>query len=153
MKKYIFIVLLLILVLITGCKNKKYIECTINVNNTVQNYTLSGTYKIYYKKGYVTSINKHDIYQSSDKEMKDYLSEYNNLYYTDLNNKYSGVTYDIQKKGDSIIIETDIDVKSMDINKLVKNKVLEQDYVKLNKITTSGMKKYYESKGAICSEK
>ena len=119
MRKYI--VLLFSLVLITGCKKDKYIECTIDINNHVENYSLVGTYKIKYNKDYVISIEKNDVYKSNNKEVKGYLSEYNNLYYYNLNDNYGGITYDIKNDNNSVIINASIDVK-----------------------------KYYESKGAIC---
>lgn len=148
MRKYI--VLLFSLVLITGCKKDKYIECTIDINNHVENYSLVGTYKIKYNKDYVISIEKNDVYKSNNKEVKGYLSEYNNLYYYNLNDNYGGITYDIKNDNNSVIINASIDAKKLDITKMVKDNKLDQNYVKFNKITIGGIKKYYESKGAIC---
>lgn len=144
--------IILVLFLMTGCGKKKYIECSININNYVDNYTLTGTYKIYYKKGYVNSIEKHDTYSTRSEEVKSYLNDYNDLYYSDLKDNYGGVTYSIKETKNEINIDVEIDTKQIDVNKLIKDNVIEQDYVKLNKITTGGIKKYYQSKGAICKE-
>ena len=38
----------------------------------------------------------------------------------------------------------------VDIKKMVKDKKIDKDYVISNKLTTSGIVKIYESKGAIC---
>ena len=43
MKKNILIVLILLLV---GCKREDYYTCTLDINNTHQNYVLKAEYKV-----------------------------------------------------------------------------------------------------------
>jgi hypothetical protein len=48
------IVLLLIIILLTGCSKDKYFTCKIDLNNEQMEYHLSANYKIYYKNSFPT---------------------------------------------------------------------------------------------------
>ena len=55
MKKIFLPIFVLFLV---GCSKNEYITCNIEVDNKIENYNMTGLYKIYYKDNFVTSIEK-----------------------------------------------------------------------------------------------
>lgn len=147
MKKIILTIFVLFLV---GCSKNEYITCNIDINNKIENYNMNGVYKIYYKDNFVTSIEKKETYISSDETMINYFNEVNNLEYYNLNNLYGGVSYEISSNETSVNLDVNINLELLDIKKMVKDNKIDKDYVISNKLTKSGMVKFYESKGAIC---
>jgi len=147
MKKIIIVMFTLLLV---GCRKEQYTICNIDINNNVQNYKVTGEYKIYYKDNYVTKIEKNEKYETFDKHIIDYLNEAKRLEYYNLNDLYGGITYDINLSDNIIYLSSTINMESVDVNNMVKNKYLDENYVVSNKLTISGIKYFYESKGAIC---
>lgn len=145
------ILLLVLLIFISGCSNNKYYICNIDVENNQQNYTLNGKYIIYYDDNFVTKIEKEEKYISNDVTIIEYFNEYKNLDYDNLNNLYGGFTYTIDKLENRILINSTIDLNNVDIKKMIKNGYLDNDYVISNKLTVSGAKYFYKSKGAICN--
>lgn len=133
-----------------GCSKKDYITCNVQIDNDIQNYTMTGIYKIYYDNNYVTKIEKEEKYISQDKTMVDYFNESKSLEYYNLNDLYNGFEYKIDSNDTSVSIGVNIDLSLVDIKKMVKNNYLDKNYVINNKLTTSGIVKIYESKGAIC---
>ena len=77
-------------------------------------------------------------------------NEYKNLEYENINSLYGGTTYNVNLKEDEVILNATIDMNLIDINKMVKNKYIDKDYVVSNKLTVSGIKYIYKSKGAKC---
>ena len=146
MKKIISLIFILFLV---GCSND-YITCNIEVNNNIQDYNMIGEYKIHYKGNYVTKIKEQEKYISSNKNTLNYFEESKKLDYYNLNDLYGGYTYTISNSDGSINFSSIIDMELVDIKKMVKDKKIDKDYVISNKLTTSGIVKIYESKGAIC---
>ena len=51
----------------------------------------------------------------------------------------------------SVDIDADIDMSLVNIKKMIKDDYLDKNYAINNKLTTSGIVKIYESKGAICN--
>lgn len=147
MKKIISLIFILFLV---GCSKEEYITCNIEVDNDLQNYTMTGTYKIYYDGSYVTRIEEQEMYVSSDQTMIDYFIESKNLDYYNLNDLYGGYTYTIKSSETSVSLSATIDVSLVNIKQMVNDQKIDEDYVISNRLTTSGIVKTYESKGAIC---
>lgn len=141
---------LILLLLLTGCSKEKYIICTSSINNKVENYSLVGNYKIYYKGDFVTSIKKDETYTSDDKKILDYFYEYKDLEYYDLSDKYGGVSYNIDYTDNSIKINSNINLKEVDINSMVKNGKIDKDYVISGKLTLNGLKRTYKDRGINC---
>ena len=147
MKKIFLPIFVLFLV---GCSKNEYITCNIDIHNKIENYNMNGVYKIYYKDNFVTSIEKKETYISSDETMIDYFNESNNLEYYNLSDLYGGVSYEINSDETSVNLDVNINLELLDIKKMVKDNKIDKDYVMSNKLTKSGMVKFYESKGAIC---
>lgn len=146
------IIILILLLVITGCSGDKSFICKMDIENDIQDYKLDGTYTIYYKDSYVTKIEKIEKYNSINQDTLDYLNEYLNLDYENLNKKYNGYTYDVLLSEDYVRLESVIDMNLVDVKKMKKDKYIEEDYVIGENITTSGIKYFYEQKGAICEE-
>ena len=146
------IIILILLLVITGCSSDKSFICKMDIENDIQDYKLDGTYTIYYKDSYVTKIEKIEKYNSTNQDTLDYLDEYLNLDYENLNRKYNGYTYDVLLSEDYVRLESVIDMNLVDVKKMKKDNYIEEDYVIGENITTSGIKYFYEQKGAICEE-
>lgn len=147
MKK--IIVVLLITILLCGCKNK-YITCNINITNDTMEYTLNGEYKIYYKNSYVKKISKYEEYKTSNRDTLNYLKVGKDLELNSLNDKYSGYTYEVVSDKKSVKINIEINLEDVDVKQMVKDYYLDEYYVNNDKLTLGGTRLFYESKGAIC---
>ncbi|MBR6690675.1 MAG: hypothetical protein IKL65_05030 [Bacilli bacterium] len=150
MNKLLKILCFMFVLFLVGCSKERYIVCKVNVNNDIQDYNMTGTYKIYYNNSYVTKIEKEEVYTSSDLDIIEYFNEAKNLEYYNLNDLYSGYIYTIKKDNESVKLNITVDMNLVDIKKMIKDKYLDKDYVISNKLTTSGIVKIYESRGAIC---
>lgn len=150
MNKILIYISLIIVLLLTGCSKDKYFICEINLDNNIQEYKMDALYKVYYKDSFVTKIEKTETYISNNEDTLEYFNEYKNLEYQNINNLYGGTTYNIDFKENKIVLNATIDMSLVDIKKMVKNKFIEKDYVTSNKLTTSGIKYIYKSKGAKC---
>ena len=144
------VVLLLIIILLTGCSKDKYFTCKIDLNNEQMEYHLNATYKVYYKNSYVTKIEKREIYQTDNEDTYNYFNEAKNLEYVNLNNLYGGITHTISLEENKVILDATIDMSIVDIKKMIKNKYIDRDYVIGNNLTVGGIKNIYKEKGATC---
>ena len=147
MKKLIVFIFVFFLV---GCSNNKYITCNVEVNNKIENYNMEGIYKIYYKNNFVTKIEKEEVYISPSEDIIGYFNESKGLEYYNLNDKYNGFLYKINKEENKINLNVSIDLSLVDIKQMVKDKKINKDYVMSNRLCTSGIVDFYESKGAVC---
>lgn len=143
------IILLIIIVLLTGCSTK-HITCTMDKENESMDYTLNAKYDIYYKGKYVTKVVKKETYSTVNKDTYNYLSKAKDLEYSMLNSAYGGYNYKIDLIDNSVIINTTIKIKDLDVEKLVSDKKIDKYYTAKEKILLSGLKRHYEEKGAIC---
>ena len=143
------IVLLIILIILTGCNNN-YVTCKIDIENSSMEYKFHAEYKIYYKSKYVTKIVKNERYTTDNKETHKYLKEAKELEYSMLKSTYGGYDYDVDTTRTGVKIEATVDVKKLDVEKLVSDKIIDKYYTSKEEILLSGLKKHYESKSAIC---
>ena len=147
--KRIFIYLILIL-LVTGCSKEKMFTCNINLYNEIEEYELTAEYKIYHKDNFVTKIEKEETYESEEKDTLEFFEKSKELEYQNIRDLYGGTIYLVKLKKDKVVINVVMDLSELDIKKMAKDKYIDKDYVVSNKLTTGGIKKIYESKGAIC---
>lgn len=150
MKPLKIMFLLVVFICMSGCGNEKYFVCTIDLDNSNENYSLNATYKVYYDGNYVTKIEKNDYYSSNDLTVLDYFKEYKTLEYDNLNSLYGGFDYSVDLNENDLIFNTTINLEDVDIKKMLSNGDINSDYVVSNKLTTSGIKYLYKAKGAIC---
>lgn len=149
--KVLKVLSILLVFLLVGCSKEKNFVCTINVDNKLQNYNITGSYKIYYKDNFVIRIEKKEKYLSNDESMLKFFEESKDLEYSNLSDRYSGVVYDIKSKNNLITIDATIDLKKFNISQMKKDGNIDKDYVVSNKLTVNGIKHIYEEKGAICN--
>ena len=140
------IVLLILIIFLTGCT--KEMTCTINVDN--DKYTFDAEYKIYYKSKYVTKIVKKEKYYTKDLDTYKLLKESKKLEYGMMSDSYGGYDYKIENNRPEIKIKATVNVKKLDVEKLVSDKVIDKYYTSKKEILVSGLKKHYESKSAVC---
>lgn len=143
---------LVLILFLVGCSKEKYIVCNVDINNDLQDYSNIGAYKIYYKNNYVTKIEKQEKYISKDKDVIKYFKDYKELEYYDLNDKYGGITYNINDIENGIKISSNFDFKLIDVNSMAKDGKIDRDFVILGKLTLGGIKSIYKSRGAVCEE-
>jgi len=98
----------------------------------------------------VTKIEKEESYKSDDKNTIDYLKKSNELNYSNLKDVYGGYDYEIKSDKISLNINTTIALDNVDIKQMVKDNLIDSDYVVSNKLTISGAKYFYKEKGANC---
>lgn len=147
MKKVIVFIFLLFLV---GCSKEEIIICNIEVENNLQDYTMKGIYQIYYRDNYVSRIEKEEQFISKNESVLKYLNESKNLEYYNLNDLYGGYKYIINYNETVVSIKTTIDLNLVDLEAMEKDKKIDNTYIVNNRLTTSGIVRIYESKGAIC---
>lgn len=147
MKKVIVFIFLLFLV---GCSKEEIIICNIEVENNLQDYTMKGIYQIYYRDNYVSRIEKEEQFISKNESVLKYLNESKNLEYYNLNDLYGGYKYTINYNETVVSIKTTIDLNLVDLEAMEKDKKIDNTYIVNNRLTTSGIVRIYESKGAIC---
>lgn len=140
---------LLIIILLTGCSDK-YFACKVNLDNKEDNYKLNSVYKIYYKNDYVINIEKEDKYISTNNDILDYYYEYKNIEYKHFKDLYGGYEYNLDYNNDILKINVNINMNEVNLKQMVLDNILDKNYVISNKLTKTGIKRYYESKGAIC---
>lgn len=148
--KRIFIILGLVIIFLTGCSNEKYFICKINLDNDIQEYNLKAIYKVYYDDSYVTKIEKEEIYTSENKDTLKYFDEYKHLEYSNINDLYGGVIYNIEKIDNIVKLNATLDMTLINIEKMIIDKYIDDNYIAHNKLTISGIKKIYKEKGASC---
>lgn len=143
------ILLLLVLIILTGCSDK-YITCSSNTSNEDMKYSYNANYKVYYKGKYVTKIIKEEIYTTELTSTYNYFKNYKKLEYKHLSDVYGGYDYKIDLNRGEIKIKATIDVKELDVEKMIKNDMIDKYYTSKNRIYLSGLKKHYEEKNIIC---
>lgn len=144
------LLLIFCLFLLVGCSKEDSFNCKIDLYNELQEYNLAATYKVYYKDSFVIRVEKEEIYSSNNKDTIKYFNEYKNLELNSFNELYGGIIYNIGKKNNEIIINSVIDFNKLDIKQMIKNNYIDRNYVKSNRLTTSGIKLIYKQKGAEC---
>lgn len=144
------IVIIALLFFIAGCGKDKYKICKLDLDNKRDNYILSATYKVYYSKGYVTKVEKSEIYKSDDEDVLKYFNDSKFIEYKNLNELYQGYSYDIKLVDNSINIESVVNMNLLDINKMIKDGFIDKGYTSNGRITLNGIKYVYTSKGFSC---
>lgn len=147
--KKIFIYLFL-LFLMTGCSKVEMITCDTVLYNEIEEYKLKAKYNIYHENNFVTKIEKEEIYESEKDSTLEFFEVSKELEYKNLRDLYGGTIYLVKNKKDKIVINVVMDLNELNIKQMVKDKYIDKDYVVAGKLTTGGIKKIYESKGAIC---
>lgn len=150
MNKKIIILILVSFLFITGCNNNKSITCTSIIENKLSDYKMSAEYKITYNSDYVKTIEKKEQYKMDTEDIKNYIYESKNLEYKNLNDLYGGYQYEVTETENEVNVKVFINVEELNIKSMINDEFLDKYYVKNNKLTLSGLKQFYKSKGIDC---
>ena len=150
MNKKIIILILVSFLFITGCNKNKSITCTSIIENKLSDYKMSAEYKITYNSDYVKTIEKKEQYKMDTEDIKNYIYESKNLEYKNLNDLYGGYQYEVTETENEVNVKVFINVEELNIKSMVNDEFLDKYYVKNNKLTLSGLKQFYKSKGIDC---
>lgn len=150
MKKKFNMLIIFIFLLLVGCSKEKYTVCNLKLSDKNFGYNLNSTYKVYYDNNYVKKIDKKEVYSSQNEEVLNYFFDLKLIDYNNLNDLYGGYEFSIEQNKSSIIINTIIQLDKVDIKRMLKDGYIDNNYVVSNKLTVSGLKYLYQSKGFIC---
>ncbi|MCI8545476.1 MAG: YehR family protein [Bacilli bacterium] len=151
MKKMISVLLLCVCIgIVSGCgAKKKTVECT--VTQTLSNYKLNATYKIYATGDVVDKVETVEVVESSDTSILKQLETQVTTQYEDNNKKYGGTDYKITNNGSKLESKVTIDYSKFDMEKMVSdNSAMKSLVNKKNRLTVKGATSLYETMGATC---
>lgn len=157
MKKILSIVMVSIVVLtLTGCakgnskgETKLVKTCTMTVTDS--DYEIESEYKVYGSGKTVDSVVTVETVISDDDDILDYLEEYSDTTYSNMNKTYGGYTFNIDRQDNKLITTTTIDYNTMDMNKFVSDNSAMKKFVNSdNKLLIDGIVSLYKSMGATC---
>lgn len=153
MKKVIFLLASMLLVVLTGCQSKEKsgtIICNLSTNDVISGYKLQSEYKIHYNGDYVDSVETTETITSDSEDVLENFETTLTGTYQKMDEAYDGYTYKISNKNGKVTSNVTIDYGIMDVEQLVKDQPSFRSYVKDNKILVQGLKSIYEGNGAVC---
>lgn len=168
-KKILSMVMVIIFLLITGCKEKQIKElstsiskdinikedgakliCTTDYDYTELNYTLGSKYVVFADEdGKVTKIISEEIIESTDESKLEEFESYLNKNH-DVAVQYKGYTYDVKKEDNKVISDVTIDYSEFDAKKFISENDLEDS---IKELTIDSIEKKYIALGATCNKK
>lgn len=151
MKKFLFIIPVLVVSLLVGCGNKGgTIECTLSSKDVVNGYELNSTYKIKYTNDYVNSVETVEVVSSDNSEVLDYFKKNLEDTYKKTNENYGGYDYNVTKDQNKVTANVTIDYSKMNLDQFIKDQPALKSYTKDGKLLVDGVKSLYEAMGATC---
>lgn len=157
MKKSLKVLVLVIaLVVITGCGNNKEKEvvksCKLNTNDVINGYKLEAEYNIYGKDKVVDKVITVETVISDNDSVLDLFEKTLDKTYSALNEAYGGYTNKLTRKDGKLISETTVDYSFVDLKQYVEYNPILKDFVTSdNKLLISGIEEIYEAMGAVCN--
>lgn len=153
--KKVFFVFCFVTLLCTGCNATnneiKIMNCDLKSTNSVQGYTLTSKYTVYYTGDSVNSVETKEEVKSDEESILDYFEKTLTNTYETANENYGGYDNNITRSDNSITSITKIDYNKMDMKKYIDDNTAVKSYVNSdNKFTIDGIKSIYEAMGAIC---
>lgn len=158
MKQKIFLILIvLLLVLVSGCHKNNLDTATLKVINckrlatTTSNAEASLKYKIYYAGKYLKILHATEKITSTDKTTLDtYEKAYKNIY-----KNYSGLKYydnTVVRSTDSVTSDTVINYGKIDTKKLLAIEGSDGNVIKNGKVLLADWLKFAKKYGATCDD-
>lgn len=152
MKKIIIFLTLIILTgVLTGCKQSKTISCTLS-DKTVA-YELSNHYKIHSEDGIVKKVEITENITATDEALLSELEKSEKNQYESNKKSYGGYTYEVKKEDSKVVTNVTIDYSKVDLSKMVADNTNLKPYANdKNELKAEGLVKWYESIGAKCKK-
>ena len=91
-------------------------------------------------------------YTSDVSELTSYFDTYLKTNYEYLNNNYSGYDFSKEKIDNGVKYNVTIDYSKVNLKKMIKDKEIDKDYVKNDKLTLDGALEMYKKLGATCTD-
>ncbi len=146
----------LFVIILSGCGTKteeRVVTCTLEQNNVAYGYELRAEYNIYTDGTIVNRVETTEVATSDNQEILDYLENYNNTLYTNMNDAYGGYEFSSTNENNTLTAVTKIDYKKLDREKLVEDQPSMKNYMNDdNMLTLDGIKSMYEQMGATCAD-
>ncbi len=150
MKKF-FVLIPILMLCLTGCgSNSGTLKCTLESKDAVNDYSLSSTYTVNYKKGLVESVDTVEEVSSDSEDVLDTFEDTLNETYSKMNDTYGGYDYKVTKSDGKVTSKVTIDYNKMDLDQFTKDQPALKNYIKDGKLKIEGLKSMYESMGATC---
>lgn len=152
--KFLIILPVFLVILATGCTDKKEsgkkMSCTLNVENSYEDYTIELSRNIYYDSNKkVTKTTAHDIISSSNNAtLNKYEESFNRVKNMYKNVKYYDVS--VSKNGNTVTAVTNVDYTKVDTKKLAEITKNDTFFEKDGTLKLSTIKKAYEDSGLTC---
>lgn len=152
MKKMLSVVLLLCVSvgIVSGCGAKKRtVECT--TTQTLSDYKLNATYKIYATGDVVDKVETIEVVDSSNESVLKEFESTLNAQYGNNDKRYGGYDYKVTIDGSKLESKVTIDYSKVDMDKMVSdNSAMKSFLNKKNRLTVEGATSIYEAMGATC---
>ncbi len=150
MKKFLAIITLLIVTIVTSACQSKSGQLTCSITTTPnENTTLSSEYIINYKNNYVTKLKTKEIITSETKEDLETYKEALNAAYSSYNDiEYYSNTVSIEDN--NLISSTIINYEKIDTNKLIEIDSNNHSLIKNGKVSIKDLKDMYIKNGCTC---
>lgn len=150
------LVIFIFVVILSGCDSKseeKVVKCMLDQNNEVYGYKLHSEYNIYTDGNVVNQVESEEVATSDNDEILDYLANYTNTLYTNMNNAYGGYEFKVTKEDGKLVSKAKIDYANLDKEKLAKDQPTMKNYMNDDyMLTLEGIKQIYEQMGATCED-
>lgn len=152
MKKLAVILMVVSVIFLTGCSEKKgVLVCTKN-QDIDSSTKLESIYNVSYKDGYVTSIDttetitsdKSEVLETYKTNLESVYSKYNDIKYYDNN---------IKIEGNKLISITTVNYEKIDTDKLIEVDKNNAAAIENGKVKVTTLKSAYEQLDATCKEK
>lgn len=157
MKKFLSILMVSIVALtLTGCakgdsKEETKLVKTCTLTSTDSDYKVESEYKVYGSGKTVDNVVTVETVTSDDSDILDYLEEYSNETYSNMNQTYGGYTFTTDRQDNKLITTVTIDYHKMNMDKFVSDNSAMKKFVNSdNKILIEGIVSLYKTMGATC---
>jgi uncharacterized lipoprotein YehR (DUF1307 family) len=141
--------------LLTSCSlgGDKVLKCTYNIEDTEEGYELKSTYNVYYNGEVVNKIHSVETITSDDQEVLNYFNTYLNNLYSTMNDTYGGYTYSVNQTSSKLTVDTTIDYKKIDLDKLLEDQPTMKDAANdKNQLTKDGVVDLYDAMDITCEK-
>lgn len=147
MNKKGFLLVVLFIIIITGCSSKRHMVC--NTTSIFKSSIIHSTYDISYKDNVVYNVVKKEIITNKNTDIlydfRDSIQNSNADY-----NKLSHYNNYVKIKDDTLISITKINYNRLDLNKYVKIDRDNKKIISSNRVLFDRLIKYYSELGLVC---
>lgn len=153
MKIFKCLLLIIICLLLVGCKNEKSVSntCKLISDQSANGYKSTTKYVIYSKDGVVKTIEQTEVVESNNKNILDFFSKQYEKQYNNYSDTYGGYTYTGKIDNNKLTSKIVIDYNKVDMKKYIEDNNGIKKYVnKNNMFTLDGIIKMYKNIGATC---